>query len=545
MVHFNIVFGLGLFLYGMSQLEYGISKLADARLRGWLRQSTGSAIGSVSTGIAATALLQSSSMISLLVLAFASAGILPLLNAVGVLLGANLGTTFTGWIVALFGFKLNLEAISLPILGTSALLVVLSKRSSRLGYSAAVMLGIGLLLFGLGIMKSSMEGLSEAWDVTVLQGHHGIVYLLFGVCITSLVQSSSAVMMMTLAALNAGFISLPEGAALVIGADLGTTSTTVLGSLTGNVIKRQLAFAHFFFNLVVDVAAFLFLLPLLPWLLSLIQLQDPLYSLVAFHSLFNLAGLVVFIPFLGQYTSWIEKLFARKQANAIALLNRVSTTVPDAALVALAETVKHLLLKGTCNCLRIFGLKPEQLKTIIENSDRLGVSVSHKEFIKGYEELKTEEGQLFSYVLQLQEQPLSEQEAIELERLQMIVRQVVFCNKSLKDSQKDIDDLKYANHDSMRELYEIHKQFQKAVYEKLIELMLVDHESSFIFEELRDIERENELHAQRAIEFVLAHAKSGANEGMLLSVQLNASKEIQQALKTLLEAFKLWHSPPL
>jgi phosphate:Na+ symporter len=537
-VHFNVIFGLGIFLYGMSQLEYGISKLADARLRAWLRTGTNSRVGSVSTGIVATALLQSSSMISLLVLAFASAGILPLLNAVGILLGANLGTTFTGWLVALFGFKMDLEAVALPILGLSAFLLVLSKRGTSVGYSACVMLGIGLLLFGLGIMKGSMEHLSQTWDVSVLQGHHPVIYLLFGVVLTFIVQSSSAAMMMALASLNAGFINLPEAAALVIGADLGTTSTTVLGSLTGNVIKRQLAFAHFVFNFVVDLAAFALLLPALPLFMSFFTIEDPLFSLVAFHSLMNLTGLAVFMPFLSQYTKWIEKVFSHRLKNPAGMLERVSTEVPDVALTALSETVKQLLLRGTCNCLRIFGLKPEQLKIIAENRSQLIGSMSRKDFIKGYEELKIQEGQIFSFALHLQEQSLSQTEALELGRLQMIVRQVVFCNKSLKDIQKDLEDLKYANHDSMRELYDTHKLFQKAAYEKLIELALVEHEPVFMQEELAAIGKENDQHAQTAIEFVLSHAGHGVNEGTLMSTQLNANREIHQALKTLLEAFK-------
>ena len=196
MTQLNFIFGLGIFLFGMSQLEYGIRKLGDARLRYWLRSSTGSRLGSVTTGVVSTAILQSSSMMSLLVLAFASAGILPLVNAVGILLGANLGTTVTGWLVAIFGFKLDLEAMGLPLLGLSAMALTLTPRDTRASYTGYLVLGIALLLFGLGIMKTSMETLPQRWDVSVIQGHHAIVYLLFGVVITMLVQSSSAVMMM-------------------------------------------------------------------------------------------------------------------------------------------------------------------------------------------------------------------------------------------------------------------------------------------------------------------------------------------------------------
>jgi len=252
----------------MSQLEYSISKLGDARLRIWLRSSTNTPLASISTGIISTALLQSSSMVSLLVLAFASAGLLPLVNAIGIIVGANLGTTLTGWLVALLGFKLDLAAAALPLFGLAAFALALTKRQTRFHYISGIVLGFALLLFGLGIMKSSMETIPDLWDITVLQGHNGFVYLLAGVLIAALVQSSSAVMIMALAAVDAQIIALTEAAALIIGADLGTTSTTVLASITGNTIKRKLAFAHFIFNFFVDFAAFFLLLPILPAMLA-------------------------------------------------------------------------------------------------------------------------------------------------------------------------------------------------------------------------------------------------------------------------------------
>ena len=152
MSQINFLFGLGIFLFGMSQLEYGIHKLGAARLRHWLRSSTGSKLGSVTTGVVSTAILQSSSMVSLLVLAFASAGLLPLVNAIGIILGANLGTTLTGWIVALFGFKLSLDAIALPLFGITAFVLALSKRDSRIYFVSIALFGLALLLFGLGVI---------------------------------------------------------------------------------------------------------------------------------------------------------------------------------------------------------------------------------------------------------------------------------------------------------------------------------------------------------------------------------------------------------
>ena len=534
----NFIFGLGLFLFGMSQLEYGIRKLSDVRLRGWLRASTGTSVGSVGTGVVATALLQSSSMVSLLVLAFASAGLLPFLNAVGIILGANLGTTLTGWIVAIFGFKLDLESLALPLLGVSAFAIAFTKRETRPNYSAMVGLGIGLLLFGLGIMKTSMETIPEQWDVTLLQGHSPLLYLLFGVLITVAVQSSSAVMMMALAAINANFIALPEAVALIIGADLGTTSTTVLGSLGGSAIKRQLALAHCVFNLIVDIAAFLLLLPLLPLLLSSLRINDPLIGLVAFHSTMNLLGLMAFIPFLGHFSGWIEKLFARHVNQRKSLLERVPTDIVDAALVALENASRSVVLQAACNAMGLFNMSPERLEAIKEAVHQTDATVEGLNFEKGYENLKRQEGEILRFAAQIQLQPLDEQEVIELERLLRITRRVIYCNKTLKDIRHDLRELRLNPVPVMNELYELHRSYHKSVYQKLLDLLLNEHPKEYLLEEFEQLEVENDQHYDNANQMVQSRTALASSDTTLISLQLNVNREIRLACQQILRAVR-------
>ncbi len=539
MTELNVFFGLGIFLLGMSQLEYGIRKLSDVRLRYWVRSSTGTPASSVATGIISTAILQSSSMVSLLVLAFASAGLVPLVNGIGIILGANLGTTFTGWLVAIFGFKIDLESIALPLLGTAGVVMAMSRRDSRLNYSATIAFGIALVLFGLGIMKSSMESLPQQWDISALKGHHAVIYLAAGIVFTIVMQSSSAVMMIALAAINAEFIALPEAVALIIGADLGTTSTTALGSITGNQIKKRLAFAHFSFNLIVDMAAFLLLLPLLPQLFSLFSLNDPLYSLVAFHSLMNVLGLIAFLPFINYFANWIEKLFSRSLSPSQNLLVTVTPNVVDAALVALSETVKLAILQAACNNLRVFSLKPEQLKIITESGDGVIGAIGHHSFEEGYEELKTQEGRILDYLLQIQTQALNMDESKELERWQAVTRHVVFSSKCLKDIQHDLHELKYSTSKAMRELYDSQKQFQKTVYEKMIGLLVGDHPEAFVLEELHELRVLTEQHKEESTDFVYSHAGRDYRNGTGVSIQLNTIREIRNAAKTLTKAIHL------
>ncbi|MCG8414681.1 MAG: Na/Pi symporter [Pseudomonadales bacterium] len=535
----NFVFGLGIFLLGMSQLEHGIRRLSDSRLRHWLRTSTGTPLSSVITGTVSTALLQSSSMVSLLVLAFASAGLIPFVNSVGIILGANLGTTLTGWLVAIFGFKLSLEVIALPLMGISAYFLAISKREAQLHSIAIVVFGIALLLFGLDLMKSGMESIPERWNVDVLQGHYLIFYLLFGIGITFLVQSSSAVMMMALAALNAEIIGLPEAVALVIGADLGTTSTTALGSINGSSIKRKLAFAHFSYNLVVDVAAFVFLLPVLPALTRLIALSDPLFTLVAFHSFMNAVGLIVFLPFLSFFAGLIDQLFLRGKAQPSNLLDRVTPDVVDAALVALRSTVEQITLQAACNSLRFFNLKPEQLKIVENSSKDVRLGVTHQDFSKGYEDLKNQEGEIIAYSIKIQKQPLAPNEIDELEKMRAITRHVVFSNKSLKDILQDLQQLRYSTSPLMHDLYDMHKQFQKKTYESVIELLLGDHTKEFVLEELVDIQKANDDHLNKANLFVQDQVSKEPSAGAAASIQFNTNREIRHALKTLIKAVEL------
>ncbi len=523
----------------MSQLEYGTSKLGETRLRRWLRSSTNTPLASIATGTITTALLQSSSMVSLLVMAFASAGILPLVNAVGIIVGANLGTTVTGWLVALFGFKLELASTALPLFGTAAFTLAMARRRTRLYYVGSAVLGIALLLFGLGIMKASMESIPDRWDISVLQGHGALAYLVAGVVLAAVIQSSSAVMIMALAAINAEFIVLQEAAALVIGADLGTTSTTILGALRGNIIKKQLAFAHFIFNLSVDLTAFFFLLPILPLLLGLVYLTDPIYSLVAFHSLINIAGVLIFMPFLTHFANWIETVFSRHSTQSTNMLDRVPTSVVDAALTALRTTVKNMMLQAVCNNLHLFNLNPGQLKILHTDHPELLDIVPDRSFDRGYEELKNQEGNILNYSLRLQAQSLDTAEAAELQRLLAVTRNIVFSNKSLKDIRQDLNEIKHSSNDSVRELYAQHKKFQKICYEKIIELLLGDHSREYIMEELTDLQEINARHAEEVNRAVHAHAANEGGSGTSISIQLNTNWEIKQALATMIVAMEL------
>jgi len=255
--------GLGLFLFGMHHLEQAMQQLAGRPFKVFLREHTSRPVKGVLAGAIATAALQSSSVVSLLVMALAGTGIVSLASAIGIVFGSNLGTTATGWIVASIGFKLEIEVLALPLVAIGGLGVVWSAVGSRRLGASQFIAGFGLMFLGLDFMKSGASAAASLFDPQALADYPPLVFLLVGLLLTAIIQSSSATIMLTLSALYAEAIPLSSAAAVAIGADLGTTITAILGALAGSPVKKRVAAALVVFNVVTDSVAFIALYPLL------------------------------------------------------------------------------------------------------------------------------------------------------------------------------------------------------------------------------------------------------------------------------------------
>ena len=424
--------GLGLLLLAMRLMEQALSALGEGQLRNVLQSWTSTPHRGVVTGTLSTAIFQSSSLVGLMTMAFVGAGILPLRNAIGVILGSNLGTTFTGWLVTWIGFRLELDSFYAVCMGTGALLTVLTRAGSKLQQLGQFVTAFGLLLFGLVLMKDSIAFVVELVDVTRLQNLPVPVYFIFGMVLTALIQSSSATMMISLAAVSAGIIQWQSAAALVIGADLGTTSTVMLGSLGGSTIKRQFALVHFVFNLVTDLLALL-ALPLLLWLVtSVYSITDPLYGLVAVHSTFNFLGLLLFLPLTDQLRRLVEKLAPLPEHRKLQI-TQVTTEVPSASFMALEQDVRYLLT--SCILLNAWRLQllPEQMA-----ARRLLLPETIE---SSYRELKDNENQLTDYLLDLGRREMDQEQAGRLAQLRVCIRDSLYSTKAVKDLEKDVREL--------------------------------------------------------------------------------------------------------
>ncbi len=309
----TITAGVAIFLFGMLSLEEGFKTFTAGTLEKLLRASTNKLWKSMTFGVLSTTLMQSSSLVSVITISFLSAGLLNLASGIGIVFGANLGTTTGAWLVAGFGLKVNLSAYAMPMLVFGIILVFQQAKSLKgAGY---VLAGIGFLFLGIHYMKEGFDTFGQAIDLAEysMTGYGGVlVFAGIGVVATVVMQSSHATLVLILAALAAQQISYENALALAIGSNIGTTVTAILGALGASANGKRLAMAHLTFNAVTGFLAIVGIYQLMDavsWISSQLGIRAENYTLqlAVFHTLFNLLGIVVMLPLLGRLVTFLEK----------------------------------------------------------------------------------------------------------------------------------------------------------------------------------------------------------------------------------------------
>ncbi len=527
MLIFVFISGLALLLFAMKQMEQALASLGKGQLQRALELSTRTPLQGVLLGTLVTAILQSSTIVSLMTMAFLGAGVLPFRNAIGIILGSNLGTTFTGYLVAWLGFKVELDQFYTLLLGAGALLTVLGRDESRLQESGKLTMAFGFLLFALVLMKDSIAFVLDHVDVSQLQEVSLPVYFLFGLVLTAVIQSSSATMMITLSALSSGILGLESSAAIVIGANLGTTSTVVLVSLKGSVLKRQIAAVHVLFNVVVSGLALL----ALPWLLVLLKdvlhISDPLFDLVTLHSVINFAGILLFLPVIDGFRNRIERWLPLPARQGL-VIEQVGAEVPDAALKAVEADVRALLGDS-----------------VLLNAWRLGVLPAREGMRKvrlaetaqtTYAELKDRENQLSDYILELQRVALTPEQVRRAQQLLVCIRDCLYSTKAVKDVEADLVRFHLESGVQVRTFINRLLESVEALYAQTLRLLEADCcITADDFKELRD--RVRESHAASNVAIYQLIDQRGFRHDRASSA-LNINRELLLSAHSLLNALQ-------
>lgn len=431
--------GIGIFLWGIFQLENAIKELGGNSFRQLLHRFTDKPWKGILIGTLVTAFLQSSSLVTLMVLAFLGAGVLNLKNAIGVVLGANLGTTATAWIVATLGFKFSIESFSLPFLGIGSFLFLIFENRPNLKNLGAFSIGFGLMFLGLDFMKSSIESLAQGMDLDIFQGYGAWIYLVVGLVVTAVIQSSSAVIVIVLSTMNAGMIGLTEGAAMVIGANIGTTVTLGIGSLGGTADKKRLALSHFLFNFITGTLVFFFLDWVIQFTMNVFSIRDPLMELVLFNTFLNAIGILLFYPFISQLERFLKKLFKKDEPQGLSkFIKNVSPKLPSVALEALEKEI-FLAFESTEN----FIMNVLENGELEENNKSIWRKILYQpvDLLEEYNRIKKLEDEITKYHILIQEEFLSQKEAQKLTSLMLSLRTMVFAAKDIKDVMHNIRDM--------------------------------------------------------------------------------------------------------
>lgn len=429
--------GLGIFLFGIRLIEDSIEKIGGRGFKRLIREGTSTRLRAILTGTGATALLQSSSAVTLLALAFVGAGIISLESGVGVILGSNVGTTATSWIVATVGFKLDIEQLALPLIGIGGLVLVFLGRSARYSQVSHLLVGFGFLFLGLDQMKDSVSAFTEDFDPDLLMNAPGWSFVLAGIILTALMQSSSATVAILLTALYAGVFDLREGAQAIIGSNVGTTITVFIGALGGTVVKKRLAWSHLLFNVFAGIIAILGL----RYYLGIVYLVlgdglDPVMGLALFHTLFNVIGVLLFLPVLKRFSALVARMVPEKQERLIRYVDKVDPKVPEAAVEGVRNEVRQLLLETLAFHLDLLNI---ETRLVLPEGTQLLARDRYTSYLGHYHDLKKLQGEIVAYVTTVERQELNEAESLALNRAVHSARLALYAAKSLKDVKANID----------------------------------------------------------------------------------------------------------
>ena len=452
----TIIAGIAIFLIGMVFMEDGFKLFSGGILEKVLEKSTKTVPKAITTGFIATAVVQSSSLLTIIVISFLSAELISLSGAIGVIFGSNIGTTTTAWIVSAFGVKIKIAHYAMPML-IFGVIFRFNKNKSYQGIGN-VLVGLGFVFLGIGYMKEGFEALKSGLDLAqfAIDGYLGVlVYILIGAVATVVIQSSSATMALIITALATGQIEYTNALALAIGANIGTTVTAIIGSLSSNANGKRLAVAHFIFNIVTGFIAIVFLYQLadvVDYLSEYVGIGNKDYAmkLALFHTIFNVIGVLAVSPFTSKLVVFLKGLFNEEvqEIQRAKYLDNIVSSVPEAAIKSLKKEVSHLyddttdaLIQALClKKKNIYNHDTKNLSSTVEKATQI-IEIDTEDFYE--KKVKYLYSDIITYA-SISQENMDREQSETVYSLKVVCRQIVETIKDSHEIQKNIK--LYINH---------------------------------------------------------------------------------------------------
>ena len=476
----KLIGSLGLFLYGMKIMSEGLQKVAGDRLRSILTAMTTNRVTGVLTGVLITALIQSSSATTVMVVSFVNAGLLTLAESISVIMGANIGTTVTAWIISIFGFKVDMSAFALPLLAF-ALPLIFSNKSNRKSIGEFIF-GFSFLFMGLSFLKNNAPDLNANPDMLAFVQNYTdmgffsvLLFLFIGTILTMIVQASAATMAITLIMCANGWISLELGAALVLGENIGTTITANLAALTANSQAKRAALAHFVFNVFGVIWVLIIFHPFMDfvnWVVdtffhpgnSEVAIS---YKLSAFHSIFNICNVCLLIWGVKLIERTVCAIIRPKEEDEEPRLRFITGGMLSTAELSILQARKeiHLFAERTH---RMFGMVQDLLHT--DKDDDFNKVFSR---VEKYENISDNmELEIANYLNQVSEGRLSSESKLQIRAMLREVTEIESIGDSCYNLARTINRKRQTNQDFTEKQYE-HIHFMMKLTNDALEQMIV------------------------------------------------------------------------
>jgi len=455
--------GVAVFLFGMLFLEEGFKAFTGGMLERLLQKTTDKLWKSLSFGVLSTTLMQSSSLVSVITISFLSAGLISLAAGIGIVFGANLGTTTGAWLIAGFGLKVKISAYAMPMLVFGIVLVF--QKSEHLKGIGYILAGLGFLFLGIHHMKEGFEAFRTTIDLKAfsVSGYPGLfLFALLGIAATVIMQSSHATLVIIITALAAHQITYENGLALAIGANVGTTITAIIGSMSSNVQGKRLAAAHLIFNLVTAIIAIGFIYQIMVAVDSFssavgIAADDYTLKLAVFHTIFNSIGVVAMIPFINQLVNFLTRIMPEKEVSVAMpkYLNEASEAIADTAIESVRKETIHLydnafaIISHGLSLHRHDILSDRDISEIIEDSSKPMPVDIDEEYNRNVKGLYSD---IVAFISRAQTKMTPEQ-GNELFELRAAGRDIVEAIKDIKHLQKNLSGYINSDNQTIRDEY--------------------------------------------------------------------------------------------
>jgi len=531
-----VVGGIGLFLVGMHLLETALSQLASRDFKLLLRRNTSSNTRAVFSGIVTTALLQSSSIVSFMTLAFAGSGIIKLQNALAVILGANIGTTLSNWIIATLGFTFDIDMIWYPLLGIGGIILVMFKQNKKIEQICFFFIGLTLLFIALGFMKNGMLNTVERFDLGSFNQYPPIAFVFIGFIITFLIQSSGATMAITLSALYAKAIPFDLAVAVVIGSELGTALKLVLAATGSSPEKKRLAAGNILLNLVTTILAFVFLYSLIDLVTVKMNISDPLQALVIFQIVINITATILFFPFLNFISRILEKWFTEKNDRSTLYIDETIPRVPGFAQEIFRLEVFYFLKRVMAYNAAEFKLSNSEigLEDIFTEKEWMKEK-SHNHLHDRYSEIKKAQGEIIAYYVKMQKNMSNQEELSQVNQYIKSVQSAMHAAKGFKDIQHNKNELLQSGNDLKFGQFALFSNIIHKNLQQLAELIQKENTEEIISKmekQLTDIQ----VDYKELLNSIYATAGKNALLEKDISTLQNMNRELYSANKSLIYA---------